>query len=191
MAKCIHFLLILVVLFFLQACSETQDQEDVLARINDYELTLSEFETALQDELEMASEYKLTQAGKKDFLSSLLRREVLIQEARKRELDQQEEFVRTIERYWESTLIRNLMQQQGKAIADRVVVTEEEIRDRYERLKAQNPDIPGLETIRERLIKELEEEKKSRRLEAWVQDLLDKAEVSINEALLEAGMNKE
>lgn len=191
MAKCIHFLLILVVLFFLQACSETQDQEEVLARINDYELTLSEFETALQDELEMASEYKLTQAGKKDFLSSLLRREVLIQEARKRELDQQEEFVRTIERYWESTLIRNLMQQQGKAIADRVVVTEEEIRDRYERLKAQNPDIPGLETIRERLIKELEEEKKSRRLEAWVQDLLDKAEVSINEALLEAGMNKE
>jgi hypothetical protein len=186
-----HSLFLVLVLFVLPACSDSPEQEDVVANVNDYELTLSEFETALQDELKMESDYKISLEGKREFLSSLMRREVLIQEAKRRNLDQQEDFVRTIERYWESTLIRNLMQEQGRDIAERVVVTEEEVRDRYEELKRKNPDLPELPAVRQRLKQELTEEKKSRRLERWIQDLLSEADISVDKNLLNPDSGKE
>jgi len=50
--------------------------------------------------LNLDREFKLTQKAKKDFLDQLIVKEVMIQEAKKRNLDRKEKFVRAIERYW-------------------------------------------------------------------------------------------
>ena len=98
--------LIFVLLFFVICCAQEQtEKKEIVAKINDYELTLEEFEDQLATELNLDKDFKLTKEAKRDFLEQLIRKELLIQEATKLELDRREKFTRAIERYWESTLI--------------------------------------------------------------------------------------
>lgn len=181
-------LLGLLVAGLLCACSgEPEDEGEVLARINDYELTLEEFETQLAADLRMDEQFKLTQEAKQAFLERLIRKELLIQEAKRRKLDQREAFVRAMERYWESTLIRDLMALKGEEAVQRSSITEEEIRERYEALKARNQDLPPFEDMRERIGKRLLEEARQERLQAWVEEMRGRAEVEVDEALLKGG----
>lgn len=177
---------LLLAALLLGACSgDSEDDGEVLARINDYALTLEEFETQLAADLEMDEQFKLTQEAKQEFLERLIRKELLIQEAKRRKLDQQEAFVRAMERYWESTLIRDLMNLKGEEVVKRSSITEEQIRDRYEALKAQNQELPPFEDMRERIGRMLLEETRQERLEAWTEELRREGEVEIDEALLE------
>jgi hypothetical protein len=147
-------------------------------------LTLDEFQVQLAEELNLNREFKLTQKAKKDFLDQLIVKEVMIQEAKKRNLDRKEKFVRAIERYWESTLIRDLMVMQGQEIEKRTVVSQEEIELRYEKMKELDKNQPPLESIRERISEKIMEDKKSQMLEEWINQLKQKAKIEINQKLL-------
>jgi hypothetical protein len=91
--------------------------------INDYHLTLDEFQDQLAAELKLEKDFKLTEEAKREFLEGLIRKELLIQEAKRLKLDRKEKFVRAIERYWESTLIRDIMDLKGKEIAKKIFVS--------------------------------------------------------------------
>ncbi len=128
------FLLVVCAIFF--CCTQGQEESgEILARINVRQLTLNEFEYQLAKEVDMDSEFKLTNKAKRDFLDQLIEKELLIQEAKKRKLDRKKEFMRTIERYWEATLIRDLMDLKGKEIVKGTLVTQEEIEAHYEKMK--------------------------------------------------------
>lgn len=181
-------LLVLVLAGVLVSCSgDSEGEGEVLARINDYALTLEEFETQLAADLEMDERFKLTQEAKQEFLERLIRKELLIQEAKRRKLDQREAFVRAMERYWESTLIRDLMDRKGEEVVKRSSITEEQIRERYEALKAQNQELPPFDDMRERIGKMLLEQVRQERLQAWMEELRERAEVEVDGALLEGG----
>ncbi|MBW1681262.1 MAG: hypothetical protein JRF59_08325 [Deltaproteobacteria bacterium] len=170
------------------ACGDHGDgpKEEILARINDYELPLKVYETQLRQDLELKNDFKLTEGAKRDFLERMIRKELLIQEAVRLRLDREEDFVRAIERYWESTLIRSLMERKGREIMDRTVVTEEEIRARYEKIRRENPAAPGFDLVRDRIRKTLLEERRSAGLKAWIDGLKKAAHIEINYELLTA-----
>ena len=172
--------------FFSLACTREKAEEGkVLARINDYHLTLAEFQDKLSAELELEDNYKLTRQAKLDFLEECIRKEILIQEARKRELDRKAEFIRAMERYWESTLIRDLLDLEGKDIARRAVVTQEEIEAFYARTNEQmGTPPPPVTEIEAQLRREIKEQKKTEMLEEWMRSLREKARVEIDEDLL-------
>ena len=128
MKKYIFFLLVSFLPLSLFYCTqETQEKAEILARINQYNLTLEEFQNKMAAELNLDTDFKLTREAKKEFLEGLIEKELLIQEAKKLELDRKEKFIRTIERYWESTLIRDLIEIKGKQISKRILISEEEI----------------------------------------------------------------
>ena len=175
--------LVLVVSAALAACSgePEEDRGPVVARINDYELTLEEYETQLNSDVSMSELYRLTEEDKREFLERLIRKELLIQEAMRRKLDRREAFVRAIERYWESTLIRDLMELEGEEIRERSSVTEKEIRARYEQMKEAKANLPPFEEMRERIGRTLLEETRQERLRAWVESLREGADVEVYE----------
>ena len=182
--KSIYFLLI-ILCSFLFCCSQERKEEDkVLAKVNDYVLTLDEFQVQLAQELELDKEFKLTKQAKKEFLNQLITKEILIQEAKRRNLDRKEKFIRAIERYWESTLIRNLMEMQGQHIEKRTVVLQEEIEMQYKEMKNLDQNQPPLESIRQKICEEIMEDKKCDMLEEWVNQLKKQAKVEINQELL-------
>jgi hypothetical protein len=175
MKKYIFYLL----LFFLPLCllyctQETPEKSEILARINEYNLTLGEFQNDMAAELNLDTDFKLTKEAKKEFLEELIETELLIQEARKLKLDRKEKFRRTIERYWRSTLIRDLLQIKGKQISERVLISEEEI----------EAASPSLSEPKEKIIEYLKDKKKTRMLKEWLNEIRKSAKIEINQDLL-------
>ena len=181
-------LLPIVVAVAIIACSppsETAGDGQTLATINDYRLTIGAFERQLASELELEKDYKLTESAKREFLETLISKELLIQEAVRLKLDRKEAFTKAIEKYWESTLIRDLIDQKSREIGKTIVVTQEEIAERYDTLKQSSAEIgPLTEQMQAQLHQELQAAKKSKRLSAWIDQLRDQADIEIDEALL-------
>jgi SurA-like N-terminal domain len=185
MGKKSIYLLIIISCSFLCCCTQEKKVENkTLAKINDYVLTLDEFQTQLAAEVRLDKDFKVTKEAKKAFLDQLITKEILIQEAKKQYLDRKDKFIRAIERYWESTLIKDLMEAEGKNIAKRTVVSQEEIEDRYNDMKKADQNLPRLESIRDDISKKIMEEKKRRLLKEWTDQLKKRAKIKINEKLL-------
>jgi hypothetical protein len=179
------FLFVVMALSGLLFCcsNEQAEKPGVLAVINNYELTLDDFETQLADELELDRDFKLTQEAKQTFLEGLIKKQLLIQEAKKMKLDAEEDFVRAIQRHWESTLIKNLIESKSAEISKKIYVSEEEIQARYEQMSKSAP-VPPLSELQDVIQEEIKENKKTGKLKDWIDDLRQHADVHINDALL-------
>ena len=181
------FLCIGVVFLFvsLLSCSPEQKTDDeIVARINDRALTLGECQRQMAMAVDLHEDYKLTQEAQGKILEELIRKELLIQEAKRLHLDRKENFVRAIERYWESTLIRNLMEMKGEELSQRILVTEDEIRAVYNETKNRKTQLEPLDELRDEIARRIREDKKTAMLLDWIDDLRRKADVEINEGLL-------
>ncbi len=179
-----YFLLFPLLTVLLCCIQEESEDKKILCSINEYNLLVEDFQLQLAEELELDREFKLTNKAKQIFLEELIKKELLIQEARKQKLDRKEIFVRSIERYWESTLIRNLMDLKCEEISKRVSVSEEEINSTYTEMKKEDDSLPPLLEIHNQLRDGIKEEKKTRALEKWIDDLRSKAIVEIKQDLL-------
>lgn len=185
MKKGLLILLILSLSFLLLCCSQEQTvKKEALAKINDYVLTLKEFEDQLAAELEFDKDFKLTKKAKQEFLDQIIQKELLIQEAKKLQMDTRKKFIMTIERYWKSTLIRDLMESKGNEFSQRTYVSQEEIENRYEEIKKFDSELPPFEQIQNKIAKELKEKKKRKKLKEWVDSLRKNARIDINDELL-------
>lgn len=170
------------------ACSPAPDSngsDQTLATINDYRLSLAAFERELASELELEKDYKLTNDAKREFLETLISKELLIQEAVRLKLDREDAFIKSIEQYWESTLIRDLVSLKSREISATIVVTQEEVAEHYRSLLQGSPEIgPLTDEMQEQLRQELKASKKTKRLSQWVDQLRNQATIEIDEALL-------
>jgi hypothetical protein len=176
--------IILVLTLFAGCTEDNSPDQKIISRINDYQLTQDEFQIQLARELELDEDFKLTAETRRQFLEELIRKELLIQEAKRRKLDQKKQFIQTIERYWESTLIRNLLDMKSREISSKVVVSEEEIAARFAQMKQKTPGLPPLEQVHKQIEMKIREEKKSALLKEWVSGLRDQADVRIDLSLL-------
>ena len=184
MKKSFFIFLIALSFNFLCCGSEKTEKHKTVASINDFDLTLDEFQYQFASEMEFNQDYKLTKEVKKNFLEGMIRKEVLIQEAKKLKLDREKKFIRTIERYWESTLIRDLMETKGNEICKRIVISQDEIDARYKDLKGSKDKFPPLSELREKIVYDLKAQKRMKLLMEWIDDLRKKSNVQINEELL-------
>lgn len=182
--KLFCLILLLLSIQTLSCAKEEQEGTEILAGINDYNLTLAEFQSELAAELELERDLKLTRETRREFLEEIIRKELLIQEAKRLNLDKKERFVKTIERYWEATLIRDLMEMKGKEISRTILVSKEDVEAYYDDLKGSKDITPPLKEIEEEIIRDLKEEKKTRLLKDWINGLREKAKIEINLKIL-------
>ncbi len=175
------------ILSLLGCADDRSGNERVLARINDYELSLNEFDRQLFSEMEMDPEFKLTVKAKKAFLEQLIRKELMIQEAMRLKMDREEKFVKAIERYWQSTLIRDLLLHRGDDINQTTYISQAEIEARYLQMKKEEETDLDLKKVKDQIIAELKEEKKTKKLQNWVNDLRKNATIEIDQELLQKG----
>ena len=185
MTRCVIHWVAVGLMLCLFSCSQDKSGQDlILAKINDYALTLNEFNTQLKEELAYDKEFKLNHDAKKTFLDQIITKELLIQEAKRRQLDRKDQFIRAIERYWEATLIRDLMALEGQAIEKRTVVSQEEIKARYDALLKSDPNQPPLASLQDQIAQEILNDKKQRSLEEWISRLKTTAKITFDEKLI-------
>jgi len=184
-SKTISFTIFIMFLVSFVCCSkEPVPKEEIIAKVNDYNLSLKEFEDQLVTDLNFDENFKLTKEAKKEFLEQLIRKELLIQEATKLELNRKEKFIKAIERYWEATLIKDLMELKGQEFARRTYVSQEEVEARYQELKKEGADMGPMKEVQQVIYKEIAERKKREKLKEWMDGLRDSSQIYINEELL-------
>lgn len=128
---------------------------------------------------------KITDSIKKEYLDQIIQKQILIQEAKRLKFDQKPKFIRTIERYWEATLIRDLMEIKSREIEAQVIVTQEDVHRCYNEMKIKDPGLQPLPKIEPDLTAKIREEKKTALFQKWVEELKLESSIQTNEKLLD------
>ena len=177
--------LLLGVALLLTACSGESDKDgDYLVRVNDYRISQADVDSLLKFETELDSNFYVSEDTRSAFISDLIETQLLIQEAKKRRLDTGEQFRQTIQRYWESTLIRDLLAEKSKQLRATTVVSREEIEQYY---RDNQENLAGsLDELAPQLAAQLEDQKITAALEKWVSELRRNATIEIRDPQLAA-----
>lgn len=107
--------------FALQGCSRPKQEGKRVAQINNYNMTEEDF----KNELRFLG-YDGVLIDPKAVLDVAIDRQLLIQEAQRMGLHKQKTFLEAIERYWEQTLIKELMDKETMRITKSVAPEERE-----------------------------------------------------------------
>lgn len=185
MKRPIFFALLFFLLLTFGSCGEKPlEDQPILADINGFRLTLDEFQTRLAEEMEYDPDYKLEKEAKKEFLENIIKKELLIQEAKRLNLDKEEVFIRAIERYWEATLIKDLLELKGREISKKILISQEEIKAGYDAMSMEDNELPPLSEMEEQIVNSLKEKKKTMKLKEWIESLRKESSVDIDTRLL-------
>lgn len=135
--KEIQAALVIFLLISVWGCEHKGARSDdrVLARVNSYELKVSDFKEAADPLLLKQYESYSSAKDKEQILETLISKEVLLQEAQRLNLDKEKSFMKEIEGYWEQALLKSLINRKIKELSMNIVVSDNEIRNEYDRLK--------------------------------------------------------
>ena len=137
----------------MDAARITTDDDKAVAVVNEEPITLRNFQKEIALRSKQNPAYEITPSAIEGQLDTIIDRRLMIQEAMKMGLASDEDFIRTIQTFWEQTLIRELIENKNREWEERLFVTEQEITDYYR--KAQQ--IVTFKVIRTKDEKEAEE----------------------------------
>ncbi len=171
-----------VFLFLLIAgCNPAPKDKQILAKINNYEITLDEFKEEFKDSQYAAGE---TAESKKEFLNNLINRKLILQDAERKGLDKDKSFLRMIERFWEQSLLKLAIERKTRETAGSVSVSDKEIEDAYNNLTAQGKADKPYDQMYQQIKWQITRAKETQQLNDWVNQLHKKADIKIDYDLL-------
>lgn len=172
--------LILLILAFIAGCGGgMQKEKNILAKVNNYEITKEEFE---QEFSESSFAKVNTERSRKDFLENLITRKLILQDAQAKGLDKEKRFLKTIEKFWEQSLFKIAVDKKTKEIAGSVSVSDKEIEAYYNNLRKEGKTDKLYEQAYSQLKWEITKHKESEALSQWLAQLRKNADIKIAEA---------
>jgi hypothetical protein len=175
-----------IVGLFLSCSDKSPHQGKPIAQVNDYVINEADFCLELADSARYHKIVGLTPADKKECLNGRIRKELLIQAAVSQGLDKEDDFRQTIEKFWEQTLITNLLKKEAARLEKDILVTMEEVEDQYKEMVRKDPGCPPLDQLVQTIESNIREMKKKKALDAWVDRLWKNARITIHEENLKA-----
>ena len=168
---------------FLAGCSvgDRGLDGDVVAQVNGYRMTVEDLKNELKNIAYDETSLLRTREGRTGYLNRLLEKQILLQEAQRRGLDKEKDFMRSIENYWEQALLKALLGRKSREISELIYISDEEI----ERYYADSGETMPLSAVREDIKRAIRQEKETSAMNAWIEELRKKAYIRINEDILE------
>jgi hypothetical protein len=178
------FTIILTILF--SGCSKEKNAgEKFVATVNKEIVSLKNFQRDLAVKAKQNPSYRVNEETVQEQLNSSIDRKLMVQEAMKMGLASHEDFVRTIQIFWEQTLIRELIEAKNHEWKESLFVTEEEVRSYYEGINSASVKLPPLEAIYDQIKKAKLAQKRTDALEEWLSEVRSNAIININDDLLD------
>jgi len=122
------YLIIILAVLMIAGCKCQAKDEQVLAKINNYEITKQEFDEEFKDSAYGVSD---TEGSRKSFLDNLINRKLVLQEAERQGLDKDRAFLKSIERFWEQSLLKIMLDKKSKNISVLKGAGKKETEDAY------------------------------------------------------------
>lgn len=125
----------LMAALFLSGCGQcpiANVDQDAVVTINDYSISRGEFENEFK-----ASTYGEvdTPESRQNFLNTLIDRKLILQYAQKEGLDKEANFLKTIEKFWEQSLLKVALDKKTKEIESKITASDWQVK-RAEEAKA-------------------------------------------------------
>lgn len=186
MRKYVNTLLLIIFLSAVHGCGGGLEngENPVIAKINDFKMNIQDVKDYLNYSFYYAPQDLNDIETKKEIIDEMIQKELLLQEAQKQNLDKEKSFMKTIELYWEQTLIKNLIEKKSREIAATVEVTENEIQQYYNKIKETDPSLPNMMSMRKEIKDFLTSQKQTLALDEWVESLKKQADIQIDQELL-------
>lgn len=161
--------------------SQVSPRKQILAKINNYEITFEEFKQELGDSPYAGSK---TYEAKEEFLDNIISRKLILQEAEQRGLDKDEKFLKVIEKFWEQALLKVALEQKAKESAGAVFVSDQEVEAAYQSMPAEAKAEKPYEAVYSQVKWELTRAKQTRLMDEWIAQLRNSARIKIDCDLL-------
>ncbi|MEK6733353.1 MAG: SurA N-terminal domain-containing protein [Candidatus Omnitrophota bacterium] len=124
-----RILIIILAVLMIAGCKCQAKDKQVLARINNYEITKQEFDEEFKDSAYGVSD---TEESRKSFLENLINRKLVLQEAQRQGLDKDKAFLKSIERFWEQSLLKVMLDKKSKDVSLLKDASKREVEDAYD-----------------------------------------------------------
>lgn len=169
------------ILTFIIGCNPAPKDKQILAKINNYEITLDEF----QEEFKESSYARDGSLGaKKDFLNNLINRKLILQDAQKRGLDKDRSFLKMIEKFWEQSLLKLAIDKKTKEISGSLSISDREIEEAYNKMPEETKSAQPYDSMYQQIKWQLTRNKESQLLNDWIAQLHKKSDIKVNDDLL-------
>jgi len=181
---------------FIYGCTKGKgDESNIVATINNEPIKLEDFQREMALRSKQDPSYKITPQAIDEQIDTIIDRRLMIQEATKMGLTSNKDFVRTIQTFWEQTLIRELIEAKNREWEKRLFVSEKDIEDYYEKMQhtAEKDmiELPPLQTLYDQIKRDIFLQKKTDALETWLKEVRGKAVIEVNDKLLDASFDIE
>jgi len=189
-------LLTVLVTAFIYGCNKGKDVEgNIVATINKEPIKIEDFQREIALRTKQDPSYKVTPQAIDEQIDTIIDRRLMIQEAMKMGLTNNKEFARTIQTFWEQTLIRELIEAKSREWEKRLFVSEKDINDHYEKMqqmaKKDMVHLPPLQAVYDQIKRDILQQKKTDALETWLKEVREKAVIEVNDKLLNASFDIE
>jgi len=167
--------LVVIVLLLLKLKAPRKD--DYLVKINNYTITSQEF----MEEFRLSAYAKdNTPESKREFLNMLIRRKLVLQDAQARGLDKDKEFLKSIERFWEQSLLKRAMEKKSHEIQGASLVSDNAVEAIYNKLKSEGKADKPYDQMYKQIKWSLTQLQESQAINKWLGELYKKAQIKIN-----------
>ena len=162
------------------SCGGQRQHKDAVATVNGAAVPLQEFQKELAIYASRNPDFKLNAESVEEHLNMFIDKQLMIQEATKMGLAEDERFLETIKRFWEQTLIRELIDAKSREWRGRLFVTEDEILGYYQEMKPGLTPKPLLKDVRDEIRSSILEQKKQKAMEEWLREVRKGASIKID-----------
>ena len=170
----------IIVLSFLFTIYGCAPKDKTAVKIGSIEITQKEFETAFK---KSSNSINPAKESRKQFLQALISRKLILKEAEKMGLDKDQEFLDSVQIFWEQSLLRLMLNEKIKELSAPIMVTEPEVRAYYEQHKAEFTGKNEADAIKQ-IALELFKEKQKKALDEWVGSLRKNTKIKVDYKLL-------
>lgn len=176
-----RYLLLLVFSLVIFGCAKATQEKNIVVKINDYEISKAEFEQDFKDSSYAGND---TLESRKDFLNNLINQKLILQEAQRKDMDKDKNFLKMIEKFWEQSLLKLSIDRKSKQISGSVSVSDADVENVYKNMvKEGTADKPYNQMYRQ--IKwEITKIKESKAMNEWLNELHKNACIEVDESLL-------
>ncbi len=174
-------LVFLFIFLFICGCNPAPKNRQILAKINNYEITLDQFKEEFKDSQYAGNE---TAESRKEFLNNLINRKLILQEAQKQGLDKDKSFLKMIEKFWEQSLLKLAVDRKTKETAGSVLASDREVEDTYNKMLKDGKADKPYEQMYQQIKWQITRNKQTQQLNDWVTQLHKKADIKVDYDLL-------
>ncbi len=178
------YILFISFLLLLSGCSRNARQGTVIATVNGEPIYLKELQRELSMRVRQDPSLAINKAALRDMMDTLIERQIIVQEAMKRNMAKEESFVDTIKLFWEQTLIRDFIEYKSRQFDDYVFVTDKEVEDYYDILEGEGSELPPFKEIYPVIKARVEQTKRLQAFDSWLEGEKKKSRVSVHEETL-------